>query len=146
MLIWSLLSTGRLQMKSSCIYCETLNLIFSKTNFGPTGVYVLSSISRTLHNFSTGFFSMYREISELKNDPSILCKSGPFANKTCCSLTALFVKTKIYFCLCNFANKHIKKNSQYRFFVQTIVNRQNLKYSGKCLQFCKWNPKSTGTY
>ena len=30
----------------------TLNLIFSKTSFGPTRVYFLGSISRTLHNFS----------------------------------------------------------------------------------------------
>ena len=34
----------------------TQNLIFSKTNFRPTGVYDLSSITRTSHNFSTGFF------------------------------------------------------------------------------------------
>ena len=33
---------------------------FSKTNFRSTGVYVLSSISKTLHNFSTGFFPVYR--------------------------------------------------------------------------------------
>ena len=35
-------------------------------NFRPTGVYVISSFSKTLNNFSTGFFPMYREILELK--------------------------------------------------------------------------------
>ena len=69
MLIWSLLSPGR-----CWISCKTLNLIFSKTNFWPTGLYVLSSISKILHNFSTGFFSMYRGILELKNDNRILRK------------------------------------------------------------------------
>ena len=41
---------------------QTLNLIFSKTNLRPTGVNILSSISKTLHNFSTGFFPVYRGI------------------------------------------------------------------------------------
>ena len=27
-----------------------------------------------------------------------MCKNGSFSNKTCCSLTALFLKKKIYFC------------------------------------------------
>ena len=84
---------------------QSLNLIFLKTSFGPTRVYVLGSISRTLHNFSTEFFSMYRVILELKNDTSVLRKNGSFANKTYCGLTALFLKKKIYFCRCNFANK-----------------------------------------
>ena len=53
---------------------------------------------------------MYRGILELKNDTSILCKNGGFPKKTSCGLTALFVKTKIYFCCCNFANKQ-------RFFI-----------------------------
>ena len=75
-------------------------------NFWPTGLYVLSSISRTLHNFSIGFFSMYRGILELKNDTRILRKNESFPNKTCCVLT---VKTSIYFCRYNFANKQIKK-------------------------------------
>ena len=66
-------------------------------NFGPTGVYVLSSITRTLDNFSTGFFLMYRGIFELKSDTSILRKNISFANKTCCALTAMFLKTKSYF-------------------------------------------------
>ena len=43
MLIWSVLSPGRWQTTSCWIWCKTLNLIFSKTNFGSTGVYVLSS-------------------------------------------------------------------------------------------------------
>ena len=101
----------RWQMKSCWMQCKTLNLIFSKTNFSPTGVYVLSSISKTLHNFSTGFFPMYRGILQLKYDTSILCKNGSFSNKTCCGLIALFLKTKIYFCCCNFVNKQTNKNS-----------------------------------
>ena len=84
-------------------------MIFSKTNFRPTGVNVLSSISKTLHNFSTGFSPMHRGILELKNDTSILHKNGSFSNKTCCGLTALFLKRKIYFCRCSFVNKQIKK-------------------------------------
>ena len=36
-------------------------------NFVRTGVFILSSIFRTLNNFSTGFISMYRGILELKN-------------------------------------------------------------------------------
>ena len=36
------------------------------------GVYVWSSIFRTLHNFSKGFFSMYRGTLEVKNYTSIL--------------------------------------------------------------------------
>ena len=80
-------------------------------NFGPTGVYVLSSIYRILHNFSTGFFSMYRGVLELKNDTGISRKNGSFTNKMCCSLSALFVETKIYFFRCNFGNKQINKNS-----------------------------------
>ena len=80
-------------------------MIFSKPKFSPTGVYVSSSISKTLLNFPTGFFPMYREILELKNDTSILHKNGSFSNKTCCGFTALFLKTKIYFCCCNFASK-----------------------------------------
>ena len=74
-------------------------------------VYGLSSNSKSLHNFSTGFFLMYRGILELKNDTSILCKNGLFSNKTCCCLTALFLKTKIYSDRCNFVNKQINKNS-----------------------------------
>ena len=44
---------------------------------------------------------MYRGIY----DTSILCINGSFANKMCCGLTALFVKPKINFCPCKFANK-----------------------------------------
>ena len=68
------------------------NLIFSKTNFRPTGVYVLSS--RTLYDFSNEFFSVYRGILELKNDTTILRKNDSFANKMCCSLTVLIVKNE----------------------------------------------------
>ena len=110
-------------------------MIFSKTNFRLTRVYVLSSISKTLHNFSTGFFAMYRGILELKNDNSILRKNGSFSNKTCCSLTALFLKTKIYFCRCNFVNKQINKNSWHCFFVLTVVNMQSPKYFRKYFMF-----------
>ena len=40
---------------------------------------------------------------ELKNDTTILRKSGSFTNKLCCgliALIALFVKMKIYFSRC----------------------------------------------
>ena len=47
---------------------------FLKTNFRSTGEYVLSSISKILHSFSTGFFPMYRGILELKSDTNILRK------------------------------------------------------------------------
>ena len=80
-------------------------LIFSKTNFGPTGVYILSSISRTLHNLCMEFISLYRGVSELKNDASIFRKNGSYANKRFCDLNALFPKTKFYFCHYSFANK-----------------------------------------
>ena len=86
-----------------------LNLIFWKTNFGLTEVYLISSISRTLHGFSAGFFSMHRRILGPKRDTTILCKNDSFGNNTCCDLTILFLKTKIYFCRCNFANKLINK-------------------------------------
>ena len=98
-------------------------MIFSKTNFGPTGVYILSSISRTLHNFSKGFFSLYSGILELKNDTSILRKNGSFANKRCCGLAALFVKAKIYFCHCNFTNKQTK--------IPSIVFSYRLQSTGR---------------
>ena len=52
---------------------------------------------------------MNRGILELKNGTSILLKNGLFSNKTCCALTALFVKTKTYFFRCNFGNKQINK-------------------------------------
>ena len=66
-------------------------------SFRPTGVYVLSSIPKTLYNFSTGVFPMYRGILELKNNASILRKNGSFSNKTCRGLTALFLKRKFTF-------------------------------------------------
>ena len=89
-------------------YKKEMFVAFSRKRFlGRHGVYVLSSISRTF--FSTFFlffsFSVYRGMLELKNDTSILRKNGWFGNKTCCSLTALFVKTEIDFCCCNFGNK-----------------------------------------
>ena len=52
---------------------------------------------RNFHNFSKEFFSLYRAILEFKNNAGILRKNGLFENKTCCGLTALFLKTKIYF-------------------------------------------------
>ena len=57
---------------------------------------------------------MYRGVLELKNDTSILCKNDSFANKTCCALTALFVKMKIYFSRCNFGNKQKTLASFFR--------------------------------
>ena len=69
----SLMSLGRWQMKSCCIM-QNLTLIFSKTNFKLTGVYVKFH-SRTIINiFSTRFCSMYRGTLELKNHTSILRK------------------------------------------------------------------------
>ena len=70
---------------------------FLKNKFRPNAVYVSSSISKTLHNFSMGILPMYRGILELKNDTSILRKNGWFSNKTYCSLTALFLKKKFTF-------------------------------------------------
>ena len=84
-------------------------------------MYVFSFISRILHNFSMGIFSMYWGILELNNDTSILRRNGSFTNKTCCDLTALFAKTNIFHC--NFANKQINKNSLYCFFGQIVVSR-----------------------
>ena len=119
---------------------------FLENEFWTDEVYVLSFISRTLHNIFTGFFSMYRKLIELKSDTRILRRNGLFGNKTCCALTALFAKKKFCFYHCNSGNKQISKNSWYHIFVQTVVNRQNPKYSRKCFQFWKWNPKSMGTY
>ena len=75
---------------------QNFDFDFLENEFWQTGVYVLSSVSRTLHNFSKGLFSMYRGILELKSDTSILHKNGSFANMIRCRLTALLVKTKIY--------------------------------------------------
>ena len=88
---------------------------------------VLRSISKTLHNFSTCFFSMYRGILEPKNNISISRKNGSFANRTCCGLTALAVKTRIYFYCCNFVNKQINKNSWYCFFFFRIDCSQQVE-------------------
>ena len=52
---------------------------------------------------------MYRGTLEPKKYTNILRKNGSFSNKTSCGLTALFLKTKIYFCCCNVGNKQIKK-------------------------------------
>ena len=95
----------------------------------PTGVYVLSSISKTLCNLPTGFFSMYRGIYiKLKTTLSILCKNCSFSNKTCSGLTALFLKMKIYFCCCNFVNKQITKIPSIVFLyrLQSICRAQNI--------------------
>ena len=113
-------------------------------NFRLTGVYVLSSISKALHNFSTGFFPMYRGILELKKVISILRKNDSFSSKTCCGLTALFLKTKICFRRCNFVNKQINKNFQYHIssILLTVVHLHSLKCLRECLQFWKWNSGS----
>ena len=66
-------------------------------NHVPTGVFVLRSISIILPNFSTRFFSMYRKILDLKKDISTLPKNGSFRNETCCGLTPLLLKAKVYF-------------------------------------------------
>ena len=66
---------------------------FSKTNFGSTGVHVVSSISRTSHNFSMGFFSIYTALKR---------KNSSFANKPCCALISLFLKTKFTFVVVTF--------------------------------------------
>ena len=42
---------------------QNLNLIFSKMNFRLTGVYILSSISKTLNNFSAGLLPLSREMN-----------------------------------------------------------------------------------
>ena len=97
----------------------------------------------------TSFFhrilSMYRGILELKNYTRILRKNGLFANKTCCGLTALFVKTEIFFCRCNFANKQINKISSivFSYRLQSIDKTHN--FSEKVCSFGngtqnKWAP------
>ena len=67
-------------------------------------------------------FSTFRGILELKNETNILRKNSPFANKKCYGMTVPLVETKIYFFLCNFANKQIKKSCQFRCFIQTVAN------------------------
>ena len=98
------------------------------TDWGVSFIYVYVSISRTLHNFSKGFFSMYRGILELKNDASNLRKNGLFANKTRCVLTALFVKAKFYFFRCNFGNKQINKipGILFSYRLYSICRTQNI--------------------
>ena len=59
---------------------------------------------------------MYRGILEVKYKTNTLCKNDSFADKTCCFLIALFIKTKIYFFCSNFGNKQISKNSLHHFF------------------------------
>ena len=59
---------------------------------------------------------MYRGILEVKYKTNTLCKNDSFADKTCCFLIALFIKTKIYFFCSNFGNKQINKNSLHHFF------------------------------
>ena len=88
---------------------------FLENEFWLTGMYVSSSISRTLHNFSTGFFSMYREILELKHDMLAFCRKMVHSHTMYFGLAALFVKTKIYFYHCNFVSKQISKSSCYCF-------------------------------
>ena len=66
---------------------------------------------------------MYRGIIELKNETSILCKSGLFANNTCCSLTALLIKTKIYFCCCSFANNRAYFRKKKRLGIRRFIKK-----------------------
>ena len=67
---------------------------------------------------------MYRRILELKNDISILRKNGSFAYKTYIGLTALFLKTKIYFCRCNFTSKQKFLLSLFRIDFSQWVERK----------------------
>ena len=78
-------------------------------DFRPTGVYVLFPKP------------MYRGILELIGTSS-LHKNGSLSTNTCYGLTALFLKTKIYFHCCKFINKQININSKDRFFILTLVN------------------------
>ena len=90
---------------------EHANLIFTellalanvmknfKTDFLENEFWVNWCVRFKLYFHSMGYFSLYRGILEPKNNTSILHKNGSFANtNTCCCLTALFRKTKIYFC------------------------------------------------
>ena len=123
---------------------QNFKFYFLENEFQVDRVYLLSSISRTLHNFSTGLFSMYRGRLKLKNVTSILHKNGSFANHTCCGLTSLFVKTKIYFCRhCNFVDKQIKKIPSIVFSFSQQVEP---KIFQKIFIDWKWNPRSMGTY
>ena len=128
MLAWSLLSPRFLTNEIMLNIMQNFKFDYSKTNFRPTGVYISSSISRTLHKFSMGFFSMYRGVLGLKSYTSILRKNGSFTYKTCCSLTALFVKTKINFLRCNFGNNQIKIPSIIFSYSQMgVKNNQKLQ-------------------
>ena len=88
---------------------------FLKNEYQANWVYVLSSISRTLHNISTGFFPMYRGILELKKVTITMHKNGSFSKGTCWGLTALFLKTKIYICRFKFVKKQINKIASITF-------------------------------
>ena len=67
---------------------QNIKFDFLENKISATGVYVLSSILRTSHNFIKGFFSKYRGILKLKNNAIILRKNGSFTNKTCCQKQA----------------------------------------------------------
>ena len=130
MLVWSLLSPSSWNHvewnQSNEIMLNTMQnykFDFHRNEFWTDWGVRFNFHSKTLHNFTTGLFSLYRGIFQLKKDTSILSRNGSCANSTCCSLTTLFVKTKIDFCCCNLANKQINKKSKYRLFVSTIVNR-----------------------
>ena len=87
---------------------ESLKFDFLNKFWASWGVR-FNSISRTLAKNSGVYFTKYKGILELKSDTRISRKNGWFVSKTCCGLTALFVKTKIYFCCWNFVNKKINK-------------------------------------
>ena len=78
---------------------------------------------------------MYRKILELRNDTSILRKNYLFQNKICCALSALVIKTKIYFCRCNFGNKQITK-------IHSIIFPYGLHWSGRTQDI----PKKVGSF
>ena len=57
---------------------------------------------RKLYIIFPRYFFRFIEEYQLEKDTSIFCKNGSLLNKTCCELIALVLKTKIYFCHCNF--------------------------------------------
>ena len=134
-----------LQHKDLQIFLSHATFIKVSQKIRPTRAYVLSSITRSIRSFFKRLFSMYRGIFELKNDISIFCKNGSFANKTCCGLTVLFIKTKINFFRYNFTNKQINKNSQHHSFVQTVFHKVSVvlemepQINGKLLKTFLYN-------
>ena len=117
-----------LTRKSMLKVMQNFKLDFLGMNFRSTRVYVLSSISRTLHYFSTGFFSVYRGMLGLQNDTRILHKNVSFKSKMLQGSAALFIKMKIYFFCCNLVNNQINSTSQYLFLFElyAIGRAQNI--------------------